>query len=215
MAVLHTICETWGVDASACMFLLGQPLVLRDSHVACGRKSMQSCHHLGSIQDRIAQPTVCRASSLAVSVGSRFWEHGLVGANDQSANELLMKAAESGDAAALADALANGADIDFQNERGRTPAMRAAFFGRVACLSLLIDAGADIDVRDADGFSAAMLATFATSGGPFGECLNLLMRAGCSLDGYSSREVDAELERRSLLAELSAPASKAKARARI
>lgn len=93
--------------------------------------------------------------------------------------------------------------------------MRAAFFGRVSCLSLLIEAGADIDVRDADWRTAAMAAVCYLSEGPWGECLSLLMRAGCSLDGMMSRTVDAELERRALLAASAAPASKAKSRARL
>ena len=140
---------------------------------------------------------------------------------DQSANELLVKAAEDGDAAALAKAMAAGACIDLQDANGATPAMRAAYFGRKVCLSLLIDAGADIDARDVDGWTAAMWASFATCAGPFGECLDLLMRAGCSLDGLFDRGGDADMaveverERRLLLASSPTPASEAKARARL
>ena len=162
-----------------------------------------------------------RPARLAVSAALRFWEYGAVDPIDPSFNELLAKAVENGDAAALAKTMAAGADFDGQDQNGKTPSMRAAHLGRVACLSVLIDAGADIDARDVDGWTAAMWASFVNCAGPSAECLNLLMRAGCQLDGLDSMDgldsavVKAERERRALLASSQTPTSEAKPRARI
>jgi ankyrin repeat protein len=63
-------------------------------------------------------------------------------------NELLINAAERGDTAAALRLIADGADINAQDARGRTPVMAATHANRVETVGALISAGADINIRD-------------------------------------------------------------------
>jgi ankyrin repeat protein len=60
----------------------------------------------------------------------------------------LIRAAERGDTAAIAGLLADGADINARDARGRTAAMAATHANQPAALDALIRAGADINIRD-------------------------------------------------------------------
>ena len=60
----------------------------------------------------------------------------------------LVEAAERGDVAGIAAALARGAAIDVRDERGRTPAMAATHARQTAALAALLRAGADVNLRD-------------------------------------------------------------------
>jgi ankyrin repeat protein len=60
----------------------------------------------------------------------------------------LIQAAEAGDLAAAREALAAGANIDGQDERGRTAVMAATHANQVEMVRALIEAGADVDIRD-------------------------------------------------------------------
>lgn len=63
-------------------------------------------------------------------------------------NERLIQTAEHGDTAAVLQLLAEGADINAQDERGRTAALAATHGNKVETLAALIKAGADINIRD-------------------------------------------------------------------
>lgn len=63
-------------------------------------------------------------------------------------NEQLIRAAEQGDTPTVLKLLSNGADINGQDARGRTPVMAATHGNRVATVKALIQAGADINLRD-------------------------------------------------------------------
>ena len=63
-------------------------------------------------------------------------------------NEQLGQAAERGDTPAVLRLLANGAQINSSDARGRTPVMAATHGNRVAPVQALIAAGADIDLQD-------------------------------------------------------------------
>ncbi len=63
-------------------------------------------------------------------------------------NETLVSAAERGDTAAVLRLIADGADINAQDARGRTPVLAATHANRVETVGALIDAGADINIRD-------------------------------------------------------------------
>jgi ankyrin repeat protein len=63
-------------------------------------------------------------------------------------NEQLIRAAESGDTAAVLQSLAAGADINVRDARGRTPVMAATHAQQEQTVKALIDAGADINLRD-------------------------------------------------------------------
>jgi ankyrin repeat protein len=68
--------------------------------------------------------------------------------DQQARNAQLIQAAESGDTAAVLALLQGGADINAQDERGRTPVMAATHANQVATVQALIEAGADINFRD-------------------------------------------------------------------
>jgi ankyrin repeat protein len=63
-------------------------------------------------------------------------------------NEPLISAAERGDTAAALRLIADGADINAQDARGRTPVLAATHANRVETVRALIAAGADINIRD-------------------------------------------------------------------
>jgi ankyrin repeat protein len=60
----------------------------------------------------------------------------------------LNRAAERGDLDAIRAALDAGADIDAQDERGRTAVMAATYAHRTDAVRLLFEHGADPDIRD-------------------------------------------------------------------
>jgi len=63
-------------------------------------------------------------------------------------NEPLISAAERGDTATALRLIANGADVDAQDSRGRTPVLAATRANRIETVGALISAGADINIRD-------------------------------------------------------------------
>lgn len=63
-------------------------------------------------------------------------------------NERLVTAAEQGDTSAVLQLLRDGAAINYQDARGRTPVMAATHANQVATVAALLDAGADINIRD-------------------------------------------------------------------
>jgi len=67
----------------------------------------------------------------------------------QEMNEKLIQAAEQGRTDEVKQWLAQGADINAQDERGRTPIMAAVHGNRVETVKALVKAGADIDKQDA------------------------------------------------------------------
>jgi ankyrin repeat protein len=63
-------------------------------------------------------------------------------------NQSLISAAEHGDTAAIQRLLAEGADINAQDARGRTPVLAATHARQVDAVRALIQAGADLNIRD-------------------------------------------------------------------
>jgi ankyrin repeat protein len=63
-------------------------------------------------------------------------------------NTQLVEAAERGDTATVQRILADGADINVQDARGRTPVLAATHANRVETARALIQAGADVNIRD-------------------------------------------------------------------
>ena len=62
----------------------------------------------------------------------------------------LVDAAQRGDLGAVQKLLADGADVNERDERGRTAVTAAAVDDRVDIARVLIDAGADVDLQDGD-----------------------------------------------------------------
>ena len=63
-------------------------------------------------------------------------------------NSQLIAAADRGDADALRRLLADGAEINARDERGRTAVLAATYGRHTAAVQALIQAGADINIRD-------------------------------------------------------------------
>lgn len=89
-------------------------------------------------------------------------------------NDDLIAAAERGDTAAVPQLLADGADINARDARGRTPVMAATHGNHAEMVRALIRAGADINIRD-DRMDNVLL--YAGAEGLL-EILNLAIDAG-------------------------------------
>lgn len=63
-------------------------------------------------------------------------------------NEELILAAEKADNTKLQNLIKQGADINYRDSSGRTPAMAATYKNNTETVKLLIQAGADINIRD-------------------------------------------------------------------
>jgi ankyrin repeat protein len=63
-------------------------------------------------------------------------------------NQQLISAAERGDTTTVLELIADGAAINAQDARGRTPLMAATHANRVETVGVLIRAGADSNIRD-------------------------------------------------------------------
>ena len=63
-------------------------------------------------------------------------------------NKQLIDAAEHGDIATVRRILGDGADINVQDARGRTPVLAATHANQVETVQALIQAGADVNIRD-------------------------------------------------------------------
>lgn len=63
-------------------------------------------------------------------------------------DDRLHRAAAAGDLAALAAAVADGADVNGRDAQGRTPVLVATQARQRAAVAALIEAGADVDLQD-------------------------------------------------------------------
>ncbi|MFC4101609.1 ankyrin repeat domain-containing protein [Paenibacillus xanthanilyticus] len=63
-------------------------------------------------------------------------------------NRLLLQAVDRRDADAVAKLVQEGADVNAQDAKGRTPAMIATYNNDPATVQALIDAGADVNIQD-------------------------------------------------------------------
>jgi uncharacterized protein len=69
-------------------------------------------------------------------------------ARGTSVNEELIQAAKAGNTARVLELLGQGADINAQDARGRTPVMAATYGNHVETVAALLRAGADVNIRD-------------------------------------------------------------------
>ncbi len=72
----------------------------------------------------------------------------------------LIKAITKGRTETVAAMLAEGADVNATDARGKTPLMIAAYRGHTEIAALLIKAGAKLDRRDGIGNTALVYATY-------------------------------------------------------
>ena len=91
-------------------------------------------------------------------------------AQGMTPNRRLLQAAHRGSVAAAEAALADGAEIEARDARGRTPLLRAVAVDRVAVARLLVDRGADVNAVD-DQSDTPFLVTGVTGSVPMLEAL--------------------------------------------
>jgi hypothetical protein len=72
----------------------------------------------------------------------------------------FVRAASAGDARALEDSIAAGADVNAADSYGETALIAAAAGGHARAVWLLLRSGADVDARRGDGFNALIIAAF-------------------------------------------------------
>ncbi|WP_165069290.1 ankyrin repeat domain-containing protein [Paludisphaera rhizosphaerae] len=97
----------------------------------------------------------------------------------RSMKGVLRRAVEAGDANAIREALASGADVNARLAGRKTPLIASAEKGNVAVVETLLAAGADPNVRDADDVTALVMA-IEEAKSP--EVVRLLLRAGADPD---------------------------------
>ena len=123
-----------------------------------------------------ANPAAATASSISDPLSSSNGD----ASKAPAANTAMHRAAIRGDAAGVAAAIADGADLDsFYPTFGATALMLAAGRNDAASLALLVDAGADLELQEAKhGWTALFLA--ANRG--HAEAVQLLIAAGAAWD---------------------------------
>lgn len=86
--------------------------------------------------------------SVGVAIALLLVVVGCADEPEQIAGGKLVEAAARGDAAAVSDLLARGADVDERDASGRTAVTAAVYAGSAEAVRLLVAAGADVDIRD-------------------------------------------------------------------
>ena len=97
----------------------------------------------------------------------------------------LHDAAREGDAARVAQLLAQGVDVNSRDENRETPLMDAALAGKAEVAALLIEAHADIEARNDRGFTALHAAAYSGSL----EIAKLLLDHGAEVDALSAHKI--------------------------
>jgi hypothetical protein len=106
---------------------------------------------------------------------SCFIVHGSADANDAG----LYAAAQTGDLAAVAQAIAAGAEVNAGDRLKRTPLFAATYCNRPQVAGLLIDRGGNVNAKDFDGMSPLHVA--AITGGV--DVAKVLLDKGADIDG--------------------------------
>lgn len=96
----------------------------------------------------------------------------------------IIPSAINNDVSQIKELLKNGADVNQNDEGGRTALMFAAFNGLNPIVEELLKHQADVNITDANGRTALM---FAASG-PFPETVKLLLENGAEIDIQDSEE---------------------------
>ncbi|MDR2653139.1 MAG: ankyrin repeat domain-containing protein [Prevotellaceae bacterium] len=110
---------------------------------------------------------------------------GLFKKNNSSSPEKLIKAARKGNLEAINFQLANGADVNSRDEKGRTPLMWVSsrnddnkLINDNKLIKILLEKGADINAKDIDGKAALM---YASVSGRV-ETVKMLIEAGADIN---------------------------------
>lgn len=105
-------------------------------------------HHSSLIAHRLSVKMPRASRWLVPIVCWLFLSIFVQGMDPTVMNEQLIAAAERGDTATVLQLLANGAEINARDARGRTPVMAATHGNQVETVRALLGAGADINIRD-------------------------------------------------------------------
>src|SRR5262245_30707515 len=118
--------------------------------------------------------TLVRLSCVVLVVAS------LAGARPRAAGVSLFGAIRGGEAAAVAGALRDGADVNQRDESGATPLMYATLYADAATVRQLIERGARVNDRNTFGATALMW------GAPRPEVVKALLASGAEVNAQAS-----------------------------
>ena len=74
-------------------------------------------------------------------------------------DEVFLRAAQSGDRAAIERLIANGSDVNERTDGGWSALMLASYYGRDEAVRVLIEKGADVNASSDDGGTALLAAS--------------------------------------------------------
>jgi len=100
-------------------------------------------------------------------------------------NDSLVRAAEAGDLPSLKNALARGAAVETQNQRGWTALMLAAKRGDLPAVNFLIEKGADANAKPRHEYGNTVLCFAVMGDNP--DVVNVLLDHGAALNARSGR----------------------------
>ncbi len=101
------------------------------------------------------------ASAFLATAGTEVTAQTAPSATDIAAYDGLHRAAQAGDLVEIARLVAQGADMDARDKRGRTPAHVAAFASHDAALRTLAQAGADLNALEGQAYDVVTIAAVA------------------------------------------------------
>jgi len=99
--------------------------------------------------------------ALLVGLASPVFAQTAPSASEVAAYDDLFRAAHEGDVAGIKQLVAEGANVDARDSRGRTPAHVAAFASEDAALRALADAGADMNALEHRAYDVVTIAAVA------------------------------------------------------
>ncbi|MCE8539232.1 ankyrin repeat domain-containing protein [Ruegeria pomeroyi] len=106
---------------------------------------------------------MCRFSLIALLIGlaGPIWAQTAPSPNEVAAYEGLFRAAYKGDVAGIERLVAEGADVDARDSKGRTPVHVAAFASQDEALRALAEAGANMNALEHRAYDVVTIAAVA------------------------------------------------------
>ncbi|TMV14947.1 ankyrin repeat domain-containing protein [Arenibacterium halophilum] len=112
--------------------------------------------------------------ALLIGLASHGWAQTAPSAREIAAYEGLLRAAHEGDVAGIKQLVAEGADVDVRDKKGRTPIHVAAFASEDEALRALALAGADMNALEHQAYDVVTIAAVADDP----ELVSLAIEAG-------------------------------------
>jgi len=97
-------------------------------------------------------------------------------------DKLLIDACRSGQLASVEQLIAAGANVDTQDDAGKTPLMHAAWYGHTTTetITALLKAGANVNLCDEEGKTALMISAWWSHA----KTVTALIAAGANVDAH-------------------------------